>query len=50
MKKTYQLLTNNDIITLTIDEMLVRMEEEEKRGFHIEEVGVPWADFMVCYW
>ena len=51
MKKTYKLLTNNDIETLNADELLARMNAEEAKGFHIEEcIGINWADFMVCYW
>lgn len=50
MKKTYKLVTNKNIETLTSDELLARMEAEEAKGFHIRECDADWADFMVCYW
>ena len=50
MKKTYTLLTNKAIETLTSDELLARMEAEEAKGFHIRESDVDWADFVVYYW
>lgn len=50
MKKTYRLLTNNNIEILTASELLARMEVEEGMGFHIRQSDVDWADFVVYYW
>ena len=50
MKKTYTLVYNDTYETLTADELLKRMEELEKKGWHVEEWEGELFDFMVCFW
>jgi len=50
--KTYTMIYNKEVRTMTADEVLAEMERLESFGFHVENWNSPLFGecFIVCYW